>query len=223
MTSGLSDTGTSPAALSDTRSILADFVGQRAALLQSGYQADSSAAVATLAQLRRIVPRTDGVDPYAWAIFEEMPERLLGHSDHPGRAELAAIAALTLFATHQQSRRDMGMHAAGRDNGLGRAVGRLSRATRASGVSGVPSVERRFRALTRAADLSAAVQHLRGLVGQLRSERIPLDYRALARDLYDVQRPQSLPGVRMRWIRDFHRSSRDVEVAGPTTPTGEQK
>lgn len=212
-----SDTTSQPAVgHPSTTAVLMGFVARRASSLQAGYQADSPAAVAALAQLRRVVPSSTGLDPYAWAVFDDMPEQLLGHGDLPARAELAAVAALTLFATHQQSRRDLGMHATGHSNSVGQAAGRLKR------VTGAPGVERRFRALTRTTDLGSAVQHLRGLVTQLRGERIALDYGAVARDLYSIQVPASVPGVRMRWTRDFHRPARDAEVARQTPSTGDQ-
>ncbi|MGH3495999.1 MAG: type I-E CRISPR-associated protein Cse2/CasB [Nocardioidaceae bacterium] len=195
--------------------VLANYVSRRAAELQGAYQADSPKAVATLARLRRVTPSVTGLDPDAWDIFEGMPERLLGRGDAPSRAELAAISSLMLFATHQQSRRDVGMSASGRANSLGRAVARLKLAPAA------PGVERRFRALTRTSDLNGALQHLRGLIGQLRSERIPLDYGALARDLYDLQHPAGVHGVRMRWTRDFHRPTRDN--ADTPAKTGDQE
>lgn len=211
----MNDTTSQSARSTSTTAVLMRFVAHRASSLQAGYQSDSPAAVAALAQLRRVVPSATGLDPYAWGVFDDMPEQLLGHGDLPGRAELAAVASLTLFATHQQSRRDLGMHAIGQGNSVGQAVGRLK------WVTGAPGVERRFRALTRTTDLMAAVQHLRGLVTQLRGERIPLDYGAVARDLYGIQVPARVPGVRMRWTRDFHRPVRDAEVARQTPSTGE--
>lgn len=193
---------------------LARYVGRRAAELQRDYAADEAIAVATLARLRRVVPTGPQLSPDTWEIFEGIPESLVWDREEPSPAEFAAVAALSLFATHQQSRRDQGMHAPGRQHSLGRAVARLKAATDSQGV------ERRFRALTRSGDITAALQHLRGLINQLRSERIPLDYGALARDLYYVQQPDRLHGVRMRWTRDFHRPGRDES----TTPeTGDQE
>lgn len=193
---------------------LAGYVRRRAAALQRAYRADDPGAVAALARLRRAVPSDRQLPPEAWDIFEGMPGTLLGHTDEPSAAEYAAAASLALFAVHQQSRRDADMYVAGREHSLGRAVGQLARKT------GAPGVERRFRALTRAADVTAALQHLRGLITQLRGERIPLDYGSLAVDLYRYQRPASIHGVRMRWTRDFHRPGRDTEST-PATPTGD--
>lgn len=195
------------------------YVGRTAAALQSGYLADRPDAVAKLARMRRAVPAGRQLSLDAWDIFEGMPEQLLGAGDEPSEAEFAAVAALTLFATHQQSRRDAGMHRQGRGYTLGRAVARLAATTDSKGV------ERRFRALTRSNDIGAALQHLRGLVTQLRGERIALDYGALARDLYSMQYPEGVHTVRMRWTRDFHRTTNDAgrsnTEAATTDPTGD--
>ena len=191
----------------DVVGVLSDYVGRRAAGLQAGYQADRPTAVSALARLRRALVANRELDADAWEIFEGMPEPLMGSGDAPSRAEYAAVAALSLFATHQQSRRDAGMHAPGRDHSLGRAVGALARASQSQGV------ERRFRALTRTGNVTAAVQHLRGLVTQLRGARIPVDYGALAADLYRLQVPQTGQSVRMRWTRDYHRPGNDSRTA----------
>lgn len=196
------------------------FVGRTATSLQAGYLADRADAVAKLARLRRAVPAGRQLSPDAWDIFDGMPEQLLGSGDEPSEAEFGAVAALALFAIHQQSRRDAGMHRQGRRHTLGRAVAQLAHTVDSQGA------ERRFRALTRSADIIAALQHLRGLITQLRAERIPLDYGSLARDLYHLQYPDSVHTVRMRWTRDFHRptanndGSPNAEV-GTIDPTGD--
>ncbi|RHW25832.1 type I-E CRISPR-associated protein Cse2/CasB [Nocardioides immobilis] len=198
------------------------YVGRTAAALQSGYLADRPDAGAKLARLRRALTAGRHLSPDAWDIFEGMPEQLLGAGDEPSEAEFAAVAALTLFATHQQSRRDAGMHRQGRGHTLGRSVARLAATTDSKGV------ERRFRALTRSNDIGAGLQYLRGLVTQLRGERIALDYGALARDLYNMQYPEGIHAVRMRWTRDYHRPTNDAgrshqlnAEAATTDPTGE--
>ena len=195
------------------------YVERTANALQVGYQANRPDAVARLARLRRAMPSGRQLSPDAWDIFDQMPGQLLGGGDEPSEAEFAVSAALALFASHQQSRRDAAMHRQGRQHTLGRAVARLSKAVDSQGV------DRRFRALTRSADVVAALQHLRGLITQLRAERIPLDYGSLARDLYNLQYPGSVHSVRMRWTRDFHKpiSNDGVPDHGAETPatTGE--
>lgn len=190
---------------------LADYVARSAAGLQAGYMEDRATTVATLARLRRALPTSGQLSPEAWELFDTMPEVLFGDRDEPSRAELAAVAALALFAAHQQSRRDVGMHQPGRLHHLGRAVARLAGEDKGEGV------ERRFRALQRSATLTTAIPHLRGLVTQLRGGRIPVDYGSLARDLYRLGYPNGAHAVHMQWARDFRRS-----VTGPAE-TGDNK
>lgn len=187
--------------------VLRDYVGRRASQLLGGYQRDEAAAVATLARLRRTYPSGRELRADVWDVFEEMPAGLLGHGDAPSRGEYAAVVALALFSVHQQSRRDEPMHKPGMQFSWGRSVARLAAA------SGSEGVQRRFRALTRASDVVAALPHLRGLVTQLRNDRVPTDYGALATDLYRLQNPTDVHVVRMRWTRDFHRPTA-VETTG---------
>ena len=188
---------TSAPATSSPSDVLREYVGRRAARLHEGYQRDDAGAVATLARLRRTYPSGRELRADTWDVFDGMPAALLGHDDTPSRAEYAAVVALALFSVHQQSRRDAAMHRPGWQHSWGRSIARLA--------SGSEGVQRRFRALTRATDVVAALPHLRGLVTQLRNERIPTDYGALATDLYRAQSPADLHVVRMRWTRDFHR------------------
>lgn len=219
MTTETSSPEVNPAPESTRIATLESYVGRTATALQTGYQADRADAVAKLARLRRAVPAGRQLSPDAWDIFDGMPAQLLGEGDEPSKAEFAAVGSLALFAIHQQSRRDAGMHQRGRQHTLGRAVAQLSRAVDSQGV------DRRFRALARSGDVVAALQHLRGLITQLRAERIPLDYGALARDLYNLQYPGSVHGVRMRWTRDFHKpTSNDGashDGAETTAPIGD--
>ena len=190
--------------------VLAAYVGTRASQLQSRYGQDDAKAVAALARLRRAMTSDGRLNPQVWDAFDGMPPELIWGRDEPSPAERAAIAALTLFATHQQSRRDKGMHQGGYSHSLGRAAATLSRGSQGQGVT------ERFRALTRASDLTSVHSHLRALITRLRGERIPLDYAALAKDLYDLQFSGGMDSVRIRWIRDFHRPIR-AEADSPTT------
>lgn len=178
---------------------LRDYVGRRASQLFEGYQRDDASAVAALARLRRAYPSGRELPANTWDVFDGMPAALFGHDDGPSHAEYAAVVALALFSVHQQSRREDPMHRWGVQHSWGRSMSRLH------ATSGSQGIQRRFRALTRAGDVVAALPHLRGLVTQLRNQRIPTDYGALAVDLYRLQRPADAHDVRMRWTRDFHR------------------
>lgn len=202
-----------PTSTASPSDVLRDYVGRRAAQLYEGYQRDDAGAVATLARLRRTFPSGRGLRADTWDVFDGMPAALLGHEDTPSRTEYAAVVALALFAVHQQSRRDEAMHRSGAAHSWGRSIARLSV------VDGGEGVNRRFRALTRSSDIVAALPHLRGLVTQLRNQRIATDYGALATDLYRLQWPADLHTVRMRWTRDFHRPTTTDATTDATTAT----
>jgi CRISPR system Cascade subunit CasB len=88
----------------------------------------------------------------------------------------------------------------------------------------VKAIRRRFDALVTASSFSEVQHHLRGLITQLRSAEIALDYGRLAQDLADLQRPERVQGVRIRWARDYHRSRPDTTDARntPTESTHEE-
>lgn len=176
-------------------------VGSRAARLQREYRADLPAAVATLAILRRGVGREPGDDA---RLIPYTIEGIYPHSrtlpDEPLPAETAAHAAMTLFALHQQSRRERSMHERGYS--FGRSARLLGRHTDRDGV------RRRYNALTTAEQWDEILHHVRGLIQQLRAEGIPLDYGRFARDLYWLQDPSHAKRVWLAWGRDYYRVHR---------------
>lgn len=200
--------------MTDTRSApprasLEELVGDRVTGLQARYLAGSSSGVGDLAALRRAVTGTPGEDPRTWAltVADVSP---WARDDEPTAAELAAHAALTLYAVHQQSQ-GRAMHVCGR--GLGSAVRALGWLTNAE-----DAVRRRFEALGTAATFPELMHHARGLVRQLRSAGVPLDYGRLARDLLDWQDPGRTASVRLRWGRDYHRIRAEAPATdAPTT------
>lgn len=200
---------------------LEQFTATRVAGLQRDYLADRAAAVGALARLRRAVTADPGADPLVWAeTLADLPVALQGRDDAPSQAERAVHAALTVFAVHQQSRPE-GMHRPG--HGLGAAVRLLGQRSGAD-----EAVRRRFHALGTATSVPEVLHHLRGLVTQLRSSGIPLDYGRLARDIRRLQDPRLAGGVRLAWGRDYHRSTRpdaaesSIESTTPPPATGAQ-
>jgi CRISPR system Cascade subunit CasB len=179
----------------------------------------SSAAVATLAHLRRGLGKAPGEVPEIWDITVEGIPRP-GHGDDPSAQEHAAHAALTLYAAHQQSR-TVPMHVRGRS--LGTAVRSLARSQDATGdAEREKAVRRRFDAVATATSFEEITYHLRGLISQLRSADIALDYGLLADDLEQMQRPQGLKAVRLRWGRAYHhldvsREDTDTTDTDPVT------
>jgi CRISPR system Cascade subunit CasB len=157
-------------------------------------------AVSALARLRRAVGRAPGFD-YTLERYLYVPTDLLGHWP-PGESEAADTEhavhdAVTLYALHQQSRRER-MHVSGR--GLGHAVADLVRVA-----SGPDGVRRRFAALGTASTYTESIRHLRGLVTMLREHKIALDYGLLADDLLTLRRPDGRQRIQATWGREFFR------------------
>lgn len=121
---------------------------------------------------------------------------MAGRDYEPSNAERAVHAALVLFAVHSQSATGP-RHVAGRRLGL--TIGELAGDNRDDG----PTAGR-YHAFATETTWNQRLHHLRGLVAQLRTNGIPLDYGSLAADLYRQQRPGGLEKVRLRWGRDFH-------------------
>ncbi|MDR0990924.1 MAG: type I-E CRISPR-associated protein Cse2/CasB [Propionibacteriaceae bacterium] len=173
-------------------------VDNRVNFLQESRQ--SSATVAQLAYLRANVGRPPGADPAIWSLtVEGVPGN--PHNDEPTAEEWAVHQALTLFASHQQSR-DKNMHE--KKTGLGQAVARLDRRRGRSDDNQVSPVRRRFDAAVTSATPDELSYHLRGLVALLRGEEIGLDYGLLADDLVQFQRIGGASTVRRRWARQYY-------------------
>lgn len=191
---------TSPEARRRWLSDLGWHVQEKVAALQRQYLANVSTAAAALAQLRRGLGRQPGDVPELWPIVQDGLPLPAKYGDEPTRNEFAAYAALTLYAVHQQSQR-RGMHQPGQ--GLGAAVRVLS--TKAGSEA---AVRRRFEALGTATDFAEVVHHARGLISQLCTHTIALDYGRLADDLVRLQWPDSAAKVRLAWGRDFYQAAR---------------
>jgi CRISPR system Cascade subunit CasB len=174
-------------------------------------------AVSALARLRRGIGRTPGFD-FTLERYLQVPEHLLGHrpADDAEAAdtEYAVHDAVTLYALHQQSRRER-MHLEGR--GLGQALSELVRKS-----TGPEGVRRRFAALGTAGTYQESVYHLRSLITMLREQQIPLDYGLLADDLQTLRQPTGPSKVQAIWGREFFRSRPSIDVDAPDTETSEE-
>jgi len=167
-----------------------------------------SAGRAALAKLRRGIGKMPGSMPELWeATMAGFPEELSGRADNPSFGEWAAHTALTLYALHQQGKdpKEQCMHRDG--EALGLAVRRLVKSKQDEA-----RIKRRFDAAATAESVEEFSHHLRGLVQLLKAEDIPLDYAALAGDLYLFQISGARDGVRLRWGRDFYRFRKDETV-----------
>lgn len=214
------DTGSPAVGHPRRRDTFGGFVAAKVTGLQDGYLRESSYAVAVLARLRRAVGREPAAD---FTILEQtrVAEDYLEHrwhsDDEVTHTEQAMHSALTLYAVHQQSIRDLPMH---RDGiGLGAAVALL-----AQQATSPDAVHRRFAALGTATTYASVTTHLRSLVRLLRDTRIPLDYGVLAEDLVTLQKPWGPAQVRGRWGRDFYRQPdpRNRHQAGTTDSMPDQ-
>ncbi|WP_150244216.1 type I-E CRISPR-associated protein Cse2/CasB [Nocardiopsis quinghaiensis] len=215
-------TTTSPAEFVPKLRDIGELVDERVRQLQGGYLKDLSEAVATLARLRRGAGKPiDAVPELVGLTLDHRFYERFGIDDDPrtGAAEAAVHGALTLYALHQQSKRDRGMHKRGRD--LGGAVRRLM----PSGDIDEP-LRRRFVQVGSATDPATRLDRLRGIVKLLRAQDIPLDYGLLADQLYEARTPAGAARVRRLWGRGFqaHRPQGAAEANdaadGPETETG---
>lgn len=198
-----------------TRHALGDHVARTVNSLQARLLRDppQPQAVSALARLRRAIGRDPGFD-YTLENYLYVPDELLNtrQIEAASDEEYAVHDAVSLYALHQQSRRER-MHIDGR--GLGRAVAELVRIS-----VGPDGVRRRFAALGTASNYPESIHHLRGLITMLRGHQIPLDYGLLAEDLCALRRTNGRQRVQAIWGREFFRS-RPHDMTGLDSPTTE--
>ncbi|WUH97660.1 type I-E CRISPR-associated protein Cse2/CasB [Spirillospora sp. NBC_00431] len=177
------------------RQVVGEFVNE----LQDGYLRDTSVAVGRLAQLRRGAGKLPQDVPELWGLTgaERLyQDQTLGEVQAT-RGENAFFLAVTLYASHQQSRTTQRMHVPGVD--LGAAVRRLMPPEKID-----EPIRRRFVRVGTAGSLDALAYRLREVVSLLRRDSIPLDYALLAASLYRAHTPDGLAQVRRQWGRSFH-------------------
>jgi CRISPR system Cascade subunit CasB len=168
--------------------------------LQSGYLKDRPDAVAALARLRRGVGKPVHAVADLWGLegtdrlYTEIPDRW---EEARVRAENAVHVAITLWAVHQQSRRDAPMHIVGMP--LGRAVRALI-----PGEDVDDPVRRRYLRIGAATSLEMLAERMRDVVLTLRQKTQATDYAVLAGQIYLWQIPNQRTEVRRQWGRDFH-------------------
>ncbi|GHJ47251.1 hypothetical protein Cs7R123_45930 [Catellatospora sp. TT07R-123] len=199
-----------------SRGPLGEHVAATIGRLQARLLADTPQpeAVSALARLRRGIGREPGFD-YTLDRYLSVPEELLDiRRDNAADAtdtEHAAHDATTLYALHQQSRRQR-MHVAGR--GLGRGLADL--VAKSDGPDGV---RRRFAALGTATTYAETIYHLRSLITMLREHEIGLDYGLLADDLRTLRLPGGRTRMQAVWGREFYRTRPSEPAAIDETRT----
>ena len=189
--------------------------------LQSGYLRDHPDAVASLARIRRGVGKPVHAVPDLWGLtgtellYSEIDERR--RPEDFLRAENAVHIAVTLWALHQQSRRDVPMHVT-RGPHLGRAVRDLMPQEQFD-----EPIRRRFVRVGTASSLDVLTQRLRDIVLLLRQEARPMDYGVLATQLYRWQQPGGRGAVHREWGRNFHARAQPGPVAAPTSTSDKKE
>ncbi|MFD7161747.1 type I-E CRISPR-associated protein Cse2/CasB [Kribbella sp. NPDC059898] len=179
--------------------------------LQKAFLAGAPWARADLARLRRGLGKAPGAVPEIWEMtIGSIPPELAWNGDEPSRAEVAAHAAFTLYALHQQAF-SRPAHVAG--VGFGTAVRRL-----ATG-SAEAAVTRRFMAVSTAGSIEELLTHARGLITQLRGTGHGLDYAMLADDIHALITPNRENKVKLAWGRGFYHGAGDSRIDGPPAPT----
>ena len=183
---------------STTTSELVRFVLHRAHTLGEGYRSNQASAVEAIAVLAQAAGRPIGSSLQAlkWTI-DEAPAGWVNKDGQASRAELAAYAALTLFAVHHRSRKEVSPHTdtVKFDQAVHQAVDSAANGT---------GIERRFEQFGAATSWDQLIGRLRSLIQLLKQDRRAFDYGQLAKDLFDWQFPERRNTVRLRWGRDFY-------------------
>lgn len=161
---------------------------------------------AQLAELRRGIGKEPGELPSLWGAFlDGIPQELINAFGEASHAERSIYTALTLFALHQQGHdpKTAPMHETGKN--FGSAVAEL-----VTSEDEEQRILRRFNMIATSTEWAETVHHLRGIIQLLSAAAIPLDYGALAEDLYWYQFPESQAKTRLRWGQNYYRN-RKVE------------
>lgn len=187
------------------------FVGRKIHVLQA--EADLGSGKAMLANLRRGIGHEPGELPQLFGILlSDMPEDFWSKSGIATKEEWVCYVSLTLYALHQQGydARSQHMHTDEKVS-LGKAMYKL-----AASYDGDPNAEQRvvqkLRMLATAVDSRELAHHLRGIIQLLKSNGIPLNYKKLAGDLYEMQFLEGRSKVCLRWGQDFYGGRGKKEV-----------
>ncbi|GIH72649.1 type I-E CRISPR-associated protein Cse2/CasB [Sphaerimonospora thailandensis] len=193
-----------PTSRRSVKDLVGEIAGAYITDLQQGYLKDRSWAVAALARLRRGAGKLPQDVPELWGMAgtERLYAQQALSETESVRAEAALFLAITLYALHQQSRPQQGMHRTGEE--LGAAVRKLMLRKSAPGGGIDEPIRRRFVRVGAASTREMLAIRLREVVSLLHGESIPLDYARLARQLYQAQLPGGMSQVRQSWGRSFH-------------------
>lgn len=189
----------------DEKGLVKNYVARRIAALMNSR--NDSAVRAKLANLRRGIGKPPGAMPELWDMtLEDMPAELYSNNGVPTYAERAVYSALTLFALHQQGSDVKKKPMSVEGSFLGEAVRRLVRPDEDE-----TRIKRRFNSAVTADGIDELTYYLRGLIQLLKNGGIPLDYPALAAELYLFQFEDARNSVRLRWGQDFYRRNKNTQ------------
>lgn len=188
------------------QSALYSQVAHQVTELQQGYLNDRAWAVAALAKLRRGIGKQPGdlIDLIEWTTAGLFIAD--NSTDEPTAEEQAAYTAITLYAMHQQGKREKPMHRTGPS--FGKAAHELRIAL---GQDREAGVVRAFNAIGTARDITELARHARRLIQLFRANDVGMDYALFATDLRKLMNPAAASQVRNRWGRDFHWFRRSVD------------
>jgi CRISPR system Cascade subunit CasB len=181
-------------------SLVYGYVAKKIGFLENSV--NTSKVKAELAQLRRGLGKQPGELPELWGEFLlELPEELQGKSKNPSKAELAIYQALVLYAYHQQGhdlpKKSMNL----KGQGLGKGIRKL---VPNGDTDAEDRILKRFKRVVSASTINDVAVQLRSIISLLKGNDIPIDYPALAVDLYFLQIPEAKNNIKLAWARDFY-------------------
>ena len=161
-------------------------------------QEEMAGGKAALAALRHSIGKTLGDAPAVWPILlENMPEEFLSANGSETKEERAIYAALQLYAIQKQGRR--GKMETDTVKNIGEALRKLRTG------SGQEALDRRFVSVLSATSFDIFVYQLRQLVKLAKAKgALPVDFAALARDLYWYQMGAQ-EKIRLHWAEAYYR------------------
>lgn len=163
-------------------------------------QEEMSAGKAALADLRHSIGKTLGESPAVWSILlANMPEEFLSRNGVETKEESSIYAALQLYAIQKQGRRGK------ENNDTAKNIGEALHNLRLD--AGQEALDKRFNATLAAGSFENFIYQLRQLIKLAKAKgALPLDFAALARDLYYYQLGYK-DRICLRWAEAYYRIS----------------
>lgn len=160
-------------------------------------QEETASGKAALAALRHSIGKPLGDASAVWPLLlANMPEEFLSKNGSETKEERAIYAALQLYAIQRQGRR--GKTAADTAKNIGEALRKLRTST------GQEALDRRFVSVLSAASFDIFVYQLRQLVKLAKAKgALPVDFAALARDLYWYQMGAK-EKIHLQWAEAYY-------------------